>query len=852
MSLAFMNPNNKQQGQKDDPAQQIRRQIENAQTRLGAVGQKDIDNRNWFEKATNLPEGQNALFDTLDLLDRPGNAIRNVVSSVQENQDSRNPFKAGLEGFSGEKRIRGSELLSGMDDGFKKSALGFGLDVGLDPLTYTPAAVFKAAGRGLGKGAKAITPEPIQKVGRAASDAAGEVFNVRHGMDRTLTGQGKGDLEKIYRDYHDTQRYLSDEVQKRGIDAVKTAGGFEKGADVGKHMEGVFPDAPPEIRKASEMFQEGNKVTSDYAIQSGIPLNVQKNYMSHVTTAKGQDLLDSVNKAGSGTGKKRTIAQGGDFRVISQRYYDMPVDEANKLLKEKYNVDFDVFETNAARASVIGQQRLINLTAAENARKAVLENPNLARKLKPGETVKLGDNEVILKPEDYSMFTKELDNGETIMGAKKGDEYVTTKAVKRFLDDADPKMSNEGLQKFLKGYDKVHQMWKQTALFSAGFHLRNAIGNMYNMWVSGMPIPKIAQYQKRAIEDITKKGKNLDEFKRQGLMEESIYRQDFGAASPEKELMKRVQRADSPLKGRLRDPDKVDPITGQARPSVSSVYDAPFDASRELGLNIDLFNRYAHFRYLRDQGLSPAKAAEKVREVLFDYSALTKTERQIKRVVPFYTWMRNNIPFQLKALATNPKKAAQTDKFISATVEGAGIDPETVPEWVQDAFNPAISGDGEGSGQFAGLNLPLSDLSSLSNPLRMATGALTPLAKLPIELGTNYDTFRERPIKDFEGEKGDTFGLPAKADHALSQIGALRNLAGHAESVGSGDVGSFLTAGIPREHNAEQAEYFRLLDELRRLQDAMDRYQQAEGVRPPTINEIQSGGNTGGLSFMRR
>lgn len=1136
----------------DDDLSQIESQIENMRTRLGAVGEQDVDTRNFFEKATNLPEDQNVLFDTLDLLDRPGNAIRNVISSAQANQDNRNPLQAGLEGFTGQKEVRGSDLLTGMEDGWQKSLAGFGVDVGLDPLTYTPAAALKAAGRGLGTAAKAVTPQPIQEAAKAGSDLAGQALNVRHGMDRTLTGQGTKDMEDVYRGYHDTQRYMSDEVQSRGSEAVRASGGYQTGREVGRFMEGVTTDATPKVRKAAEILQAGNKTVSDYAIQSGVDLNQLENYMTHVPTEQGSELFKSMYKAGSDTGRRRTIAEGGDDRILS-RTLDMPVDEANQVLRDHYNVDFDIFETNAFRASVIGQQRLINYTAVENAKNQILNNPNLARRLQPGENVRLGDNEVILQPEKYNFFKRLSDTGEEFTAVTPGQEYVVPKAVKRFLDDADPKMDNEAMQKFVNAYDKVHQMWKQTALFSVGFHLRNGIGNMYNMWVSGMPLNKIVQYQSRAVNDIAEKGKSLDEFKRQGLMEESIYRQDFGVASPERELMKRVQRADSPMRGRLRDPDKVDPTTGQARPSAASVLQAPFDASRELGLGIDLFNRYAHFRYLRDTGMNPAQAAEKVREVLFDYSALTKTERGIKRLVPFYcvpvetsriltrsgwktsdeleigedaltynvekdvlewkpvldkavfpvenedltklsnsrvsltftpehrwatrvnnvkvkghryggkrevlpgtklntrhsiimaaplssetestltveearllgwlltdgywrfrkgnsieaviyqhpnkflkeveevaggktrkphpdtgtvavpvlqerirnlkpllkrgksgnwievvtglsydaakamfeamyqadgttnghngadfiaaanpsicdvarvlnvmlgkrtsgnkrgcyisnrraakvsalnketvkytgavwcpktengtwvmeqdgvititgnTWMRNNIPFQLKNLAMRPKKAAQTSKAIATTIDMAGIDPETVPEWVQDAFNPAISGDGEGSGQFAGLNLPLSDLAAASSPLRMATGALTPLAKLPLELGTNFDTFRERPIEQFEGQTEDMFGvpLPAKWHHGLSQIGALRNLAGHAESVGSGDVGSILTAGIPREHDADTQEYYRLLDELRKLQDAASRYQQDTGQRPPTMNELR-------------
>ena len=61
--------------------EKLDQQISNANTRIQDAGYtpQSADSRNWFERMTNLPEHQNALFDTLELLGRPGNAVKNVI-----------------------------------------------------------------------------------------------------------------------------------------------------------------------------------------------------------------------------------------------------------------------------------------------------------------------------------------------------------------------------------------------------------------------------------------------------------------------------------------------------------------------------------------------------------------------------------------------------------------------------------------------------------------------------------------------------------------------------------------------------------------------------------------------------
>lgn len=147
--------------------QKLQNQVSNYETRLKNIGvdpEKAKDKRNWFEKLTNLPEGQNALFDFFELIGRPQQAIFGGVNNLIQGDD----FVEGLkEGISGEKETSGGEILrnlgmsgSGEFNAFDPSSwdelslsdvLGFGLDLFADPVDLVAGKAIKTAGKGIKK-----------------------------------------------------------------------------------------------------------------------------------------------------------------------------------------------------------------------------------------------------------------------------------------------------------------------------------------------------------------------------------------------------------------------------------------------------------------------------------------------------------------------------------------------------------------------------------------------------------------------------------------------------------------------------------------------------------------------------
>ena len=124
------------------------RQIENYQTRIG-MGDQEVPER----EGSGL---KNALMTTLDIIDRPGNAIRSGAFDVALGRSDR-AWDSMKQGFKGEKHVLGSDILNtlGVQNRVAKGVGGFALDVLLDPTSYVTGGTYGAMKKGLTKGLKA-------------------------------------------------------------------------------------------------------------------------------------------------------------------------------------------------------------------------------------------------------------------------------------------------------------------------------------------------------------------------------------------------------------------------------------------------------------------------------------------------------------------------------------------------------------------------------------------------------------------------------------------------------------------------------------------------------------------------
>jgi len=78
--------------------------------------------------------------------------------------------------------------------------------------------------------------------------------------------------------------------------------------------------------------------------------------------------------------------------------------------------------------------------------------------------------------------------------------------------------------------------------------------------------------------------------------------------------------------------------------------------NRRLGTAVEDNSRALHFIDRFKAGHSMDAAEASVKKYLFDYTDLSKTEQEVfKQFIPFYTWMRKNIPLQFQAAWRGPQ-----------------------------------------------------------------------------------------------------------------------------------------------------------------------------------------------------
>jgi hypothetical protein len=878
----------------------VNQSIENARLRIQDAGYDpgDADRRNFFEKATNLPQGQNAFFDALELLSRPGQAVLNAIDKSNEGG------KVGeslWRGFSGQDRVRGSELVEemGVDNKVLKALLGTGLEVVSDPLTYVPGGVLLKGAKGAAKVATApikgaynlientspalrqFREETIQPTLQRGKDALGRAFVPDYKLDEDLYGRTDDTLLKAKQETENRIRFQTEESMRKVADQANAAGGIDKGADVGRIMESglkQFDEAgneiprierelssDPAIRQAAENLMQSNTELREWARSNGIPVGELEGYMKHVLAAEERKRRKNlkampIDRGNFGTGQP-------DKKVVASRELMGSVEDVNEQMIQggRLKEGETFFEPNAFFATAIGQKQLIEYANAAKFRREVLSNPNFAQKYEKGTPVP--NNAVVIDTNNYKFLSDDASN-ELGLANEVGGEYVTTKAVKQALDRYKKLTGDEGINSFIKAFDTAQSWWKRTTLFSAPYHLRNAMGAMFNNYVGGMNPVSLAKYTKEGYQDVYNaviKGDEsplFREFREQGLGSSSLSGVEFARRGEDAEkaierTIKKRSQFDGTLGGRVKTELKElkNPLNA-------------FETSRDLGDFIDQTNRFAMYKWAKDKGLTPEQAAKKVREVQFDYSRTTPLEREVAtRFIPFYRWMRNNLPYQIRSFINDPRKYANVNKLRLNATESAGFDEEDVPEWMREQFAIPILGDG-GTGKALGLNLPVGDLTKVSDPLTMLLNSLTPLAKLPAELAMNRSTFYDRPIQEFAGQErqlsipenflgipvpggGKEFGSALQPNETLAYL--LEQLGGQpvretlkllASPKDEDQAKKFKDpvlgiSSVLKDIDANKSKFFQQREELQKLMDLIDYIEQQTGSRPRGVNEIR-------------
>jgi len=296
---------------------------------------------------------------------------------------------------------------------------------------------------------------------------------------------------------------------------------------------------------------------------------------------------------------------------------------------------------------------------------------------------------------------------------------------------------DSAIKDLMTGYRKLLANWKiAVTSVNPGYRIRYSLANYVAMWVKGMGAHQVATYSLKAA-NIIKKASEGDAESQRILNEAEQRGALFGIFKGD------VNTAGASLAHRG---DTAKALLRTGHPIASAVKGA-----QNFTIYFDNLDHLSFYLWNREaKGLTADAAAQQVKEALFDYTDLTPFEqRTMKSIAPFYTWMRKNIPFQLKQMVENPGRQAMYAKAGIESQQASGGDKGSiVPGYIANnlAFKVPF-----GNNNYYTTSAGVTDLRAFEGKSGLeekTIGSLNPLFKVPMELIANRNTFTGQPISD--------------------------------------------------------------------------------------------------------
>lgn len=680
-----------------------------------------------------------------------------------------------ISGLSGKEKGEFVDVLSdlGWEDSesvgfnFLKEVVGTGLNITLDPSTYLAGPAIRGFGKGL----------------KFAGQATAKIPAVASGLEKT-TDLVKPVLEASKRLFKRTTgiKELDELVEKKLTynDALKDRAiqfGTKTGKDIkniakktGKTVDELntqvvniierpdkFSSDIPELQKTADNLKNyfSNLLTKE--MKAGVPItelssptnNIQ--YFPRITTKEAKTFLNASKKKGTGNYSKtwNKNIQNAKERLTK----DFTLNEFNDFVSFNGlkslggNQVEQFFMKNPAYASATRGLRSSKAVSSAEFLDEAGKSFGFTKKKSPSFYVELSESTQKANPSLKGKFFDPIVAGE-----------INNTYSKFFNPDE--------VNKVFQIYDKIHNAWKgwTTAVFPS-FHVRNAVGNLWNNYLAGVKNPK-RYTDAMKLQNLRKSG-NLNKVQKE-LIENA---EDLGV------LGKGWYGADIPQA-----------IESQiSSPKLFSVGDrsALMKGARGAGTAIENNARLAHYLDKVGKGFSQEDAAKSVKKFLFDYSDLSEFEKNImKRMFPFYTFTRKNLPLQFEQAIKNPQKFLGLEKIRKGLSRKEEVDYEFLPEWMKESYpikvgkiknknNKPVAVYMRGQGL-----IPAADVLQIFRPQEIAIEQMSPMPKGLLEFAINKDFFTEREISSFKGDDRRFLGMiiPSRFKKLLRNFRVLNEI----------------------------------------------------------------------------
>ena len=481
-------------------------------------------------------------------------------------------------------------------------------------------------------------------------------------------------------------------------------------------------------------------------------------------------------------------------------------------------------------------------------------DPNVIRYLNKEGTIRPMAGAKVLNKDEMNDFINYLKNYQNLLPGNTKDSISEIGSLNNFINRVkgsegiaidrtvyETLMRNKGTEKtanvFVEGLNKINDIFKAFSTTSLGFHLRNTFGNYTNMFLSGIPmhsaVSEIANANRLLNGDymwnlLAKGAKNATEANDLKLINQFLDAGFLDQADELRDLQSLVKRFGDSEKYKGKFMDLAGKIFGWNQ-KINSVVD-----SRTRMAVLSYANK--HPEYVSKLGLRNAKEA--VRFVAMDPANMTKFEKNVMRkVIPFYTFTKQNLLFQAKNILRNPSKYTELIRAINAAYNE--LDEDQYRDYQKSGMQIPVYTDENGNTLVLKTNLPAADLGewfdSPTSFVQRAVSSSSPLFKTPIEIATGVD-----PFTGYESTKSGP-------DYLASILGlsnvtrAFENVPQVSEDNTGAENFARILSSVGSYNNTENIALNNAYEELEEYQNYINELE-AQGITVPTLTELQDMG----------
>ena len=531
-----------------------------------------------------------------------------------------------------------------------------------------------------------------KKIGGTISKIPGVKYigdKIKSGRSLFNTSTGIPGLDDLLRKEKQTRGALGDlndaittakKLVKSGIpksDYVQVANYLEKGV-IPKHK--LLRDIGDSIKKSWEIMADMQK-------KAGLPITPIKDYYPHILNPKIKigSLPKGLLKSRDHT-TKSGLFEHRDVKKFKGLYGDELIGTPESLKLKKLSDESGVYQSLFDKK--MGKPTATQVTGdfyrTQDGRifKSITSGPD---RLTVEEANKAFGREFFIEDPAVALAYTQKMNAKAVSSAnffkgvkdfavKSGGVPVSAPELKglkfpvdvaKHIDSYYKSIQPEEIAMVLRSFDRVQNWWKGQALIAPSYHLRNFIGNIWNLHLMGVRGPK--KYAQALAMEFPESVAKINKFFNTNITTDIIT--DLGQKYSREQVLDMAHKYQVLGRGQYSAdiPQALaDEVSGGSW-NIFKQNNKLFRGNRAVGGSIEDNARLAGFIQGLEKGLPPEEAAIQVKKFLFDYDDLTMFEKNImKRAMPFYTFTRKNIPLQLERLVKTPGKFSNLEHVVQA------------------------------------------------------------------------------------------------------------------------------------------------------------------------------------------